>query len=248
MAFTVEDFQDLLRVLQEHPEWQAELRRRLLTDELLELPALVRQLAGQMTGLAEAQARTEQRLQTLVEAQTRTEQRLQTLAEAQARTEQRLTELVSRIGEMMDRVGEHSGRLLEIDYARKGPAYFSRIARRLRVIDHSRLANRLDDALDADRLTRAERDELIDTDIVFEGKRWEDQADVYVVVEVSWGVGRDDIQRAWERSRILAKLGRPVVPVVAGKWFDSMYEEMARRYGVWRVLNGRAEPPGGDSA
>jgi len=45
MAFTVEDFQDLLRLLEDHPQWQVELRRRLLTDELLELPALVRQLA-----------------------------------------------------------------------------------------------------------------------------------------------------------------------------------------------------------
>jgi hypothetical protein len=44
VAFTVDDLQDLLRLLEQHPEWRAELRRYVLTEELLELPALVRQL------------------------------------------------------------------------------------------------------------------------------------------------------------------------------------------------------------
>jgi hypothetical protein len=41
MAFSVEDFQDLIRLLQERPEWRADLRRLVLTDELLALPELV---------------------------------------------------------------------------------------------------------------------------------------------------------------------------------------------------------------
>ena len=41
MAFTVGDFQDLLRLLRDHPEWQAELRRHVLSDEVLQLPARV---------------------------------------------------------------------------------------------------------------------------------------------------------------------------------------------------------------
>ncbi len=53
MPFTVRDFPDLLRLLEQHPEWQAELRRQVLTEELLELPALVRRLT-------EAQARTDE--------------------------------------------------------------------------------------------------------------------------------------------------------------------------------------------
>lgn len=43
MAFTVEEFRDLLRILEERPEWRAELRRLVLTDELLTLPELVRE-------------------------------------------------------------------------------------------------------------------------------------------------------------------------------------------------------------
>jgi len=55
MSFTVTDFHDLTRLLYEHPDWRAEMRRLVLSDEILELPALVRQLA-------EAQSRSEERL------------------------------------------------------------------------------------------------------------------------------------------------------------------------------------------
>lgn len=33
MAFTVNDYQDLVRLVEEHPDWQAELRRLLLADD-----------------------------------------------------------------------------------------------------------------------------------------------------------------------------------------------------------------------
>jgi hypothetical protein len=45
MPFELRDFQDLLRLLQEHPDWREELRALLLTQELLTLPAFVRELA-----------------------------------------------------------------------------------------------------------------------------------------------------------------------------------------------------------
>lgn len=62
MEHAVRTFRDLVQVLETHPEWRAELRRLVLTDELLTLPELVR-------GLAEAQSRTEGRVEELAEAQ-----------------------------------------------------------------------------------------------------------------------------------------------------------------------------------
>lgn len=44
MPFQVEEFRDLIRLLEERPESRAELRRLLLTDELLTLPQLVQAL------------------------------------------------------------------------------------------------------------------------------------------------------------------------------------------------------------
>ncbi|MCX7623940.1 MAG: hypothetical protein N2Z82_09365, partial [Thermomicrobium sp.] len=38
VSFTVEDFTDLVRLLEQYPEWRAQLRRLLLSEELLTLP------------------------------------------------------------------------------------------------------------------------------------------------------------------------------------------------------------------
>ncbi len=130
MAFEVDDYLDLIRLLQEHPEWRAELRRLLLTEELLALPELVRDLVHaqrqtqeHLAALAEAQRRIEQQVealtqqvQALAEAQRRTEERvsrveeeLAKLAEAQRRTEER----VSRVEEELVKLAEAQRRTEE---------------------------------------------------------------------------------------------------------------------------------------
>lgn len=110
MAFTVEHFRDLLRLLQEHPEWRAQLRQHVLTDEILELPALVRQLAEQVQALAAAQARAEERLARLEEGQARLEQAMAQLAEAQTRSEERLANVEERLVRVEERlVGVEEG-------------------------------------------------------------------------------------------------------------------------------------------
>jgi hypothetical protein len=102
MPFTVSDFQDLVRLLEQHPEWRVELRRLLLTDEILALPEIVRRLA-------EAQERVEVQLAELVEAQRQaaeaqrlTDQRLAELAEAQRRTEERLQRLEATVTQLIE--------------------------------------------------------------------------------------------------------------------------------------------------
>jgi DNA repair ATPase RecN len=62
-------------------------------DEFNELKAIVKELALSQKELAEAQKRTEKRVEELAEAQKRTEKRVEELAEAQKRTEKRVEEL-----------------------------------------------------------------------------------------------------------------------------------------------------------
>lgn len=47
------DFHDVVRLLEAHPEWRAELRRLVLTDELLALPQQMAKLTEQVTRLTE---------------------------------------------------------------------------------------------------------------------------------------------------------------------------------------------------
>ncbi len=53
MPFTVEEFHDLVRLLEERPEWREELRRLVLTPALLAVPEQI----------AELRARSEQQFQ-----------------------------------------------------------------------------------------------------------------------------------------------------------------------------------------
>ncbi|MDW8069553.1 MAG: hypothetical protein RML46_11630, partial [Anaerolineae bacterium] len=90
-AFTVRHFLDLVTALERNPEWRQELRRLLLTDDILTLPRVVRELA-------EAQKRTETLVAELAEVQRRSEEEFRKYREASeerfARIEATLAELV----------------------------------------------------------------------------------------------------------------------------------------------------------
>ncbi|GIV83311.1 MAG: hypothetical protein KatS3mg052_0318 [Candidatus Roseilinea sp.] len=133
MAFTVNDLQDLTRLLATRPEWLSEVRRLVLTEELLSLPDIVRnlaeaqrrteqrleELAEALQELAEAQRRADQRLEELAEAQRRTDQRLEELAEAQRRTDQRLEELAEAQRRTDQRLEELAEALQELAEAQR---------------------------------------------------------------------------------------------------------------------------------
>jgi hypothetical protein len=257
VSFTVDDFQDLVRLLGQHPEWRAELRRHVLSDELLELPALMRQLTERVDALAAAQARTYARVDVLTERLNALTARVDTIAEPLATLTahvdtlaQQMATLIAaqertelRVASLEDRVGDLTGDVLANRYARRAPAYFSRLAYRIQVLEPGRLADRLDEAIKAGQLTEDDRDTILDLGLVLSGVRRTDETAIYVAIEVSAGTGARDIARVVERAQLLAKVGRPVIPVVAGKRIDPEPEALARAAGVWRVLGGQAIPP-----
>jgi phage shock protein A len=299
MSFTVEDFHDLIELLAQHPEWRAELRRHVLSDELLELPSLVRQLVEAQTrtearlervearldrleatvqALAEAQARAEARLERAearlegvearlehvearlervearlerVEARLeRVEDRLdrleitvQALAEAQNRAAQEIAELAVAQRRSEDRLGLLDGEMLEWNYARHAPSYFGSIVRGLRVIEPAALADLLEAAVDDGRLTWDERSSIMLSDLVMSGRRRDTGQDIYLVAEISAGIRPYDVERAADRAALLEKLGRPVLPIVAGRDIDEGTSRLAHSRGVWSAQGGRVEPP-----
>ena len=59
------------------------------------------------------------------------------------------------------------------------------------------------------------------------------------MVEVSWGVGPYDVERAVERARLLSKLGTPALPVVAGKVMTKQAASLAEAKHVQHLIEGR---------
>jgi hypothetical protein len=130
---------------------------------------------------------------------------------------------------------------LEDRYRMRAPAYFGRLVRHIRVLDQTALDELLDDAVAEGRLSESERIAVLQADLVLTGRRTADQEAVYVVVEISAGVGRSDVERAADRAAVLAKLGRPAIPAVAGHSANPEAQALARERNVAVVLNGRTE-------
>ena len=208
MPFAADEFHDLIRLVEAHPEWRAELRRLVLTDELLTLPEQVGALTEQMTMLTI-----------------------------------QVTSLARSVQTLTDDVGDLNGRNLEADYRTKGPAYFGRLIRRPHVLTSDELVTLLEDAREHGVFSDAEVQELYDADLVVRGRRAMDGTQVYLVVEVAWGVGPYDVERAARRAALFARLGVAVMPVVAGERLTAEAGRLAQQHQVWQLTAGHVIPP-----
>jgi hypothetical protein len=236
MPFTVQDYTDLARLLVEHPEWRLELRRLLLSDDLLSLPEVVRILA-------EAQQRTGERLgrlESIVEALAVQVQGLatqvQALAEAQRRTEEGLRLLATVQERTATAVGDFKGQLLELKYREHVGGYFGLWLRRSRVVAPETLEDTLEAALSHEDLL-----EVLRLDLLVSG-RLRDQPDapeVWLAVEVAAVVNEADVDRARRRAALLHQAGYRALPVVAGERVTFEAEASARAQNVVLLQDGQ---------
>lgn len=225
----ITDFHDVVRLLEQHPEWRAELRRLVLTEELLALPDQIAELTRQVTRLTEAQARTE-------EWQAHTE-------EWQSRTEARLDSLTGVVKRLNDDVGTLKGKGLETHYRLYGSPFFGSLLRRPHVLSSEELSDILDPSMDQGSLSSDEALEIRRADLVVRGTLREDRKPVYLVVEVSWTVDLEDVERAARRGEYLAKTGLSVLPVVAGETVRPEAADQAQKLKVWQMTNAALVEP-----
>jgi len=223
-SFTVREFHDFIKILEEHPEWREEMRRLILTDELLKLPELVREL---------------------VEAQRRTERRVDALAEAQRRTEEELRSLAAQVDllaesqrKMQIDLSDLKGDSIEQKYRERAFAYFNRLVRRAHTLSPDEIVELVNRGVEKGIISEREAEELLWADVIVRGRGRERGEEVYLVVEVSWGVGIGDVERAASRAEILRKLGFNVIGVVAGKEIMPDAGDLAKERGVYRVVDG----------
>ncbi len=117
--------------------------------------------------------------------------------------------------------------------------------RRARAYTDRELDQLLDSGLERGVITEDDWEEVRLADVVVHGLRRDDGTEVFLVVEVSWGVGLYDLERAVRRAGILGRLVAPVLPVVAGNGVTAEARSRCDAEGVWLVLDGRVVPPNG---
>jgi hypothetical protein len=148
-----------------------------------------------------------------------------------------------RIGWLQTEVGNLKDILREERYHRRAAAYFSRLIRGAHVVSGNELASLLGDAVARGLLSEEGAEEIGWADVIVRGPRRLDGIEAYLVVEVSWGVGTSDVERAVRRAALLSQTGIQTLPVVAGEHITNEAAELSKAMRVWQVLDGRVVAP-----
>ena len=253
MAFTVEDFQDLVRLLAQHPEWRSELRRLLLSEELLTVPERLarverllaelvqrdeersRQLAGLIEAVRENTRQIAELRETVAEHSRQIAELRETVAEhsrqiaEQTRQIEGLRETVLLLAQRLDTVAGRTdmalGELLELRAERRLSSWLGRFLRGLRV----RPPGEWERAF-RPLLSPAAFDRLLDADLLARGRLTLDgQREVWLAIEVSRVIDAEDVARAQEWAQLLREVGLVAVPVVLGAALTGEAREAVER-------------------
>jgi hypothetical protein len=92
-------------------------------------------------------------------------------------------------------------------------------------------------------LTPEEFDDFLSLDLLVVGlpRRWDSAPEVWLAVEVSSVVDRQDVERAQRRAEYLRRVGYRVVPTVAGERATEGAWDVVRTQKVLLLEDGRAQ-------
>jgi hypothetical protein len=254
-------FAELAEAQRRNEEQLAEAQQR--NEE--QLAELRRQVDARFAELAEAQRRNEEQLaeaqrrneEQLAELRRQVDARFAELAEAQRRNEEQLAELRrqvdARFAELAeairqltlrfeeaqqrneDRFADIRGELLEIRYRNRIGAIFGSRLRKPRVVDGGDIWDMF-----RGRLDEAEIRRIVAADLIVRGGLLpaQGEGELWLVVEVSGVIDRNDVARAAERAALLRKAGLLVVPVAAGERLTQGAATLSSEFGVAIAKNG----------
>ncbi len=232
--YEIHTFEDLLNVLKAEPMWLEELRKLILTSDLLKLPERfeefvqkdfkelndrVDRMEQEMIGLKDEVKGLKESVEKIDERLTKVESDVEVLKEDVSTLKEDVRTLKEEVRTLKNDVAELKGSDFERKVRENTPAYLGKLIRKCKVLDKAIIADQLDEALDAGRITEEEREEGLSVYLVAEGYlRVEPQKKVLVVAEVSVKADKVDVERAHKRSKIVEKaFGMPTIPAVIGK-------------------------------
>ena len=210
---TINNIEDLIRVLDENPEWVEAVRARLMTRELLELPRVVAEIAERIARIEENQAELSRSQAELARSQAELARSHVQLAEALARLE-------SRQDRMQDDLGWLKGRII-YEIVRNDAGI---IAREMGFVLEQTLVRtdlmELTRGQNVSDLSRGALQSFHRADLMM---RVADEADnsSYIAVEASFTVNGRDYRRARRNAELMTRFtGQPALAAVAWVRYD----------------------------
>jgi hypothetical protein len=212
-------------------------------------------LSVAMTALAEQQKLTSAEVRDLAEQQKLTSVELRglshtvaDLAEQQKLINVELRDLTHTVADLADtvrtlhiRTDKTAGWALEWVVGNRLPAYVGRQIKRCRVVGPMDVIESLEDRPAIRELSDEDLDQLRRADLIATGVI--DDEKIYLVGEVSFTADNDDVLRAARRAGVLRKVGERSQPFVACDAIAPISAELARREGVWVIVEGRLLTP-----
>jgi len=187
-------FADIIRALKEHPEWLEELRKIILTIELIELPRKFEELLENVKKLDKKVDRIEQDMAVL---------------------KQDVAMLKQDVAYLKEEFGRFKGREFERTIREKYYAYFGRILRKSKLVNFEEILPLLESAEDKNLITEEQKLSVLQLDLLVSGELKPTKKRVFLAVEVSYSLHEEDIERLVERANILAHLlKKEVIPVL----------------------------------
>ena len=238
----INTFQDLLDLLDRNPEYLEALRVRLLTPELIALPAKFAELVAKFD---EFVAATNRRFETL-EADVKTlKDDVKVLKDDVKVLKGDVKVLKGDVKVLKDDVATLKGS----DTERRARENIFNIAKDELGLTRGRILLGRSHDMDPQLRAAAEQAEsqgLIDgnevdnlhvADIIIRARRTVDMQQVYAVFEVSRTINNRDIDRAYDRARSLAVItNNETIPAVIGEIAQPQQRERAAEKDVWVVI------------
>ena len=211
-SLRVETFQDIVRILRERPEWLEEMRRLILTDELLALPKRFDSfLTNEFTPLKQDVEVLKQDVAVLKQDVAILKQDVEVL-------KQDVAVLKQDVAVLKQDVGELKGAEFERRVRERAPAYLEKLVRRCKTLSFEEVAELLEDAVEKGAISEEEKAKVLNLDAVATGVSKVEGKKTLLALEVSLKVKVEDVERAAERATILGRAGNlPGIGVVIGK-------------------------------
>ena len=226
MSFTVNDFRDLIHLIEVHPEWRLQLKRALFPDldlekSLQEMQAAIARLAiGQdalrsdVGGLKQAVTGLKQDVEILKQDVTVLKQDVEILKQDVGVLKQDVRELKKDMRDL-------KGRSQEDFYRQRIGSIFSQYLRK--GADASDwIGDLLHDKVSEKIVTAAEVKQVMAADLLWLAETRDTRRKIVLVLEASWLAEESDVDRATKRAEILRRAGIDAFALVGGhEWQES---------------------------
>lgn len=199
--------EELIAIIEQSPELQKAIRKYVLTEEFLAVPARLDKIESDIADLKAGQERLEERQGRLEKGQERLEKGQEHLEQGQTRIEDRMNKLDGR----MDRLSGYYYEQKAIKNCRSiitQQTGMGRVKIRFSQANHPEdpeMTERMDQAADRGEISQEEEAALWSADLIASATNRTTGERVNIVAEASISLSDNDIDRAKDRAATLAK-------------------------------------------